>query len=174
MMIDRRRFLGFCAAGVVAPMLPIVPAIPAKELTKEQLEKLKAAHRKWREGLLSDSLDRRTVQELLGCVNREPFRGYAAGEVRLEAADSQRRAGTQAFDHNFTFAALPNMTGLWIEECREKFPVTASGWDLVFLRFDGPDGNFNGVDVVQRYQRKDFSRLQIGTDPLPLEEFGDD
>ena len=109
---------------------------------------------------------RKTLTQMVGCVNNAAFRGYAAGEVRFEGASAQwERRQKGKIKVTFRFSISPNSASISVA----SWNIAKMGWDFAWVKYRagvGADGNARPVPhyaVVDRVSRfEDFGRLLLG------------
>ncbi|GHT16608.1 hypothetical protein FACS1894189_0690 [Planctomycetales bacterium] len=99
-----------------------------------------------------------------GCVNINPFRGFASGEVRFLGASGSYRQGDKQAELTFKFAVSPNAQNIRVGSMTIPFKY---GWDYLWVRW--ADMKYNNVTVKvpieayveQVYQGLNFYSLGI-------------
>ena len=108
---------------------------------------------------------KKTLFLLTGTVNRQPFKGFAPGEVLFQGASGSKR-GVEQWEVTFRFAASPNVSGLVLGDIGG---IGKAGHDYLWVRYaEDEDAAANrlvrrpvGVYIEQVYPEGDFSGLLI-------------
>lgn len=106
------------------------------------------------------------VYDIVGTVNNAPFRGFAAGEIRMRGLNG-RKTRHDAWEFSYTFAASPNATNLTVGDITG---IAKKGWEYLWVFYeDAEDQNAHVLSVKPRaayvatvYRQTDFTALGIG------------
>lgn len=109
------------------------------------------------------------IFNVTGKVNRDPFRGFAPGEVLFLGATGNKRdnTGETPWELAYRFSALANRNDIYVGSIG---PITKRGWEYMWVRYADADDNVSktlikyplSVHIEQVYQTVDFSLLGIG------------
>ena len=111
---------------------------------------------------------RNNLFQLTGTVNKDPFRGFEAGEVLFTGVSGSKN-GTEKWLLSFNFEALPNKRNFDVGGYNV---VLKRGWEYIAVRYTKQLSDDKTrlvvkavqVDVHKMYETKDFEDLGIGTD----------
>ena len=94
-----------------------------------------------------------------GCVNNNPFRGLAAGEVRFLGASGSYRAGDKFAEMTFKFAVSPNAQNIRVGSMTIPFKY---GWDYLWVRWaDMKVGNVTVKVPIEAYVERVYQGLNF-------------